>query len=238
MLALLSRLFTLAERWEWRTAGSNPCRLIERFSEVSRERFLKLDELTAIGDAMTALSAKEEITRNTVVAIQLLLLTGARLNEVLSAEWSWVDLEKGVIALPDSKTGKKPLFLGDAAVAVLQKQRHRNREINSPFVLPGRHRGKHMINLSKPWRLICKTAGLSNVRLHDLRHTAASVAVGQGASLALIGRLLGHSQAQTTQRYAHVDIDPALAVANSIGNAIGGAIGAGRRSVGTEEPPL
>ena len=82
-----------------------------------------------------------------------------------------------------------------------------------------------MINLRKPWTRVCEHAGIEGVRLHDLRHTAASIAVGQGASLPVIGRLLGHSQAQTTLRYAHVDADPALIAANQIGDAVDKAMG-------------
>ena len=224
MLALLSRLFSLAERWDWRAQGTNPCKHIDRFPEESRERFLKLEELTAIGSAMEQLQSEGKITGNVVAAIQLLLLTGARLNEVLTAKWEWVDFDKGIIALPDSKTGKKPLFLSAASLAILKRLLANRIDPENPFILPGRHRKKPLNNLSKPWYLILKTAGIPGVRLHDLRHTAASVAVGQGASLALIGRLLGHSQTQTTHRYAHVDIDPAIGVANAIGDAISGAI--------------
>ena len=92
------------------------------------------------------------------------------------------------------------------------------------FVFPGAKADKAIVNLSKPWKLICEEAELENLRIHDLRHTAASIAVGQGVALPIIGRLLGHTQTQTTARYAHVDADPALKAANAIGQAIGAAI--------------
>jgi integrase len=120
-------------------------------------------------------------------------------------------MERFTIDLPDSKTGKKPIYLSAAAIALLDEQRDATRDPDSPFILPGRTKGKPLNNLSKPWARVCERIGLTGVRLHDLRHTAASVAVGTGATLPLIGKLLGHRQAQTTQRYAHVDADPAPA---------------------------
>jgi len=95
----------------------------------------------------------------------------------------------------------------------------------SPFIIWGRSADRPLVNLAKPWKHICEMAELEGVRLHDLRHTAASIAVGQGVSLPIIGRLLGHSQASTTQRYAHVDADPALAAVDRLGEMIGGAMG-------------
>jgi integrase len=97
----------------------------------------------------------------------------------------------------------------------------------SVFIIKGRLHGKPLVNMAKPWKGLCQAAELEGVRIHDLRHTAASIGVAQGLSLPIIGRLLGHSQPQTTSRYAHVDTDPALIAANTIGKAIGEAM-AGR----------
>ena len=157
-------------------------------------------------------------------AITLLLLTGARKNEILTCKWAWVSLDTQSIALPDSKTGRKTLYLSDHAVRLLQSQKEHSRDPESKYVFPGRRKGQCLVNISKPWDRVCKRANLENVRIHDLRHTAASVAVGEGVSLPIIGRLLGHSQPQTTARYAHVDSDPAVFAANSIGNVIGAAL--------------
>lgn len=222
VLALLSRLMTLAEVWEHRPAGSNPCRHVERFSEKPRSRYLSRDELVKLGEALQLSVVEGEITQGAANAVRLLLFTGARLTEVLSLEWSWVDYERNLIALPDSKSGAKPIFLNDAAVAVLKEQAENS--CSGKFVFPGDGKLGRMVNLRKPWTKLCARAGLDGVRLHDLRHTVASVAVGQGASLPVIGRLLGHSQAQTTQRYAHVDADPALVAANAVGQAISSAL--------------
>jgi integrase len=218
VLALLSRLMTLCEVWELRPSGSNPCRHVQKFKETARTRFLSPLELERLGVAMRELVASRDLSPSAANAIRLLLLTGARLNEVLSARWQWVDFERHLLALPDSKTGAKPVYLSDAALDVLGNQRSNSG--SSQFIFPGAGAEGRMINLRKPWSRVCERADLDKVRLHDLRHTAASVAVAQGASLPVIGRLLGHSQAQTTNRYAHVDTDPALRAANAIGGAM------------------
>jgi integrase len=139
---------------------------------------------------------------------------------MLSARWQWVDWDRRVINLPDSKTGAKPIYLSDAALGVLRTLNHRQDRGTSDYIIKGRHYGKPLINLTKPWHRVCAEADLSGVRLHDLRHTAASIGVGTGIALPIVGRLLGHSQPQTTQRYAHVDSDPALVAANRIGDVI------------------
>lgn len=218
VLALLSRLMNLSEVWELRPSGSNPCRQVQKFKETPRTRFLSYPELERLGVAMRELVALALLSPSAANAVRLLLLTGARLNEVLSSKWEWLDIDRRLIALPDSKTGAKSIYLSNAAWMVLNDQKAIAGA--SPFIFPGTGVGGRMINLRQPWGKICDRAGLQQVRLHDLRHTAASVAVGQGASLPVIGKLLGHSQAQTTQRYAHVDADPALRAANAIGEAM------------------
>ena len=222
-LALLSRLFNLAEAWGWREPGSNPCRLVEKFKEEARSRYLSAGEIERLGRALERLTATGALLPQAAAAIRLLLLTGARLGEILGARWDWVNSERRLITLPDSKTGKKTIFLSEASRAILAGLEARGD--GSPFLIPGRVSGRPLNNLSKSWRRVLKVADLEGVRLHDLRHTAASIAVGRGATLPLIGRLLGHSQAQTTNRYAHVDADPAIALANDIGRAIGSSLG-------------
>jgi integrase len=221
VLALLSRLMSLAETWDWRAQGTNPCKHIERFPEQARTRFLSVEELRRLGTAIEQLLSEQTILPTAANAVELLLLTGARLNEVLGARWEWVNWEAGVLSLPDSKTGAKPVFLSNVAFDVLRRQKQESGESSYVFSSPLTNRP--LVNLRKSWVRICERAGLENVRLHDLRHTAASIAVGRGASLPVIGRLLGHSQAQTTLRYAHVDTDPTLAAANEIGDVVSGA---------------
>ena len=222
-LALLSKLMNLSEKWEYRPPGSNPCRHTERFREKPRERYLSEDELSRLGSGLERMVQEKTLSSDCAAAIRLLLFTGARLSEILTLEWDWIDIDRKVIALPDSKTGAKPIFLNRLAVAVLKEQS--STSSGQKFVFPGPGAKGHMVNLRKPWQRVCEAIGIEGVRLHDLRHTVASVAVGQGTSLPLIGRLLGHSQAQTTQRYAHVDAIPAIIASEAVADAIGKSMG-------------
>ncbi len=140
-----------------------------------------------------------------IAAIRLLVLTGARLSEIRSLRWDEVDLERRAIRLRDSKTGEKTIHLSEAAVEVLEAL---PRLPDNPHVICGNRKGACLVNLQKPWRRIRAMAGLPDVRLHDLRHSFASVAAAQGLSLPMIGALLGHSQPATTARYAHLADDP------------------------------
>ena len=222
VLALLSRLMSLAEAWEWRTQGTNPCQYIERFAEKARKRYLSVEELGRIGLALRELTQEALILPTAAHAIELLLLTGARLNEILSAEWNWIEWQLGTLNLPDSKTGAKTVYLSTAAIDVLERQQDLRGD--SRFIFPSRSGEKHFVNLRKSWVRVCERSNVQDARLHDLRHTAASIAVGQGTSLAIVGKLLGHTQTQTTLRYAHVDIDPALRAVNEMGTAITNAL--------------
>ena len=132
-------------------------------------------------------------------------------------KWEFVNWERGTLDLPDSKTGKKTIYLNEAAINILNSI---IRQKNNPYVICGAKDGQHLINLQKPWRRIRKAANLDDVRLHDLRHTFASVAVMGGMSLPMIGALLGHSKPSTTARYAHLAADPMKEAAEQIGKKI------------------
>jgi integrase len=217
-------MFNVAEDWGLRPENSNPCRRIKKFKETPRERFLSPDELKRLGEALADADAKGESPYVTA-AIRLLLFTGARLNEILSLEWSHVDLKANLLRLPDSKTGAKTIALPAPAVEILSAL---PKQEGNPHVICGARDGAHLINLQKPWRRIRKAAGLEDVRLHDLRHSFASVAVAGGMSLPLIGSLLGHSQPATTQRYAHLADDPRRAAADAVASTIAASMtGAG-----------
>lgn len=223
-IAVLSKMFNLAERWGILPDGSNPCRHVEKYQENARDRFLNAEELERLGEALReGLSAQLE-TPYMVAAIQLLLLTGARVSEILGAQWEWVDWNSRVIRLPDSKTGAKPIYLGETAIKVLELLHNLPKAKTNPYIIAGNLKDKPLSDLRHPWHRIRERAGLDDVRLHDLRHTAASIGVSQGMNLPVIGRLLGHSQASTTQRYAHVDMDPALDAANKIGTVVSSAL--------------
>ncbi len=190
--ALLSKALNLAEVWGWRPDGSNPVRHIKRFKESDgAERFLSLAELRALGEALRTYEA-DGGSPYAAAAIRLLALIGARKSEVLSLRWDWVDFEGARLNLPDSKTGKKAIPLNAPALAVLATL---PRIAGNPHVFPGSTAGGHIVDLKWPWMLVRKGAGLGNVRLHDLRHSFASLGAGSGMGLPIIGALLGHISA-------------------------------------------
>jgi integrase len=156
-----------------------------------------------------------------VSALRLLILTGARLREILHAKWEQVDVERGLIFLADSKTGKKPLYLSAAAQKVLADL---PRIQGNPHVIAGAKAGAPRSDLKKPWAAVSRAAGLEGVRLHDLRHSFASFGAGASLGLPIIGKLLGHSQPATTARYAHLDADPMHRAVDTIGSTISAAM--------------
>jgi integrase len=173
-----------------------------------------------------------------LAAIRLLMFTGARLNEILQMQWGQVDKVRGVIRIPQhktsGKTGAKELPLNSAALAVLESlEKLPTRKLGGPWVIQGHKHGEHLVNLQKPWDRIRSAAGLASkgevnikdVRLHDLRHTFASIGVGAGISLHQVGDLLGHAQESTTFRYAHLDTDPRLQASEKISAMIAVALG-------------
>ena len=217
VLAVLSKMFSLAEAWGDRADGSNPCRHVEKFTEQRRERFSSAEELGRLGDALAGYPGSPYVA----ALVKLLVFTGARLGESLTLEWAWIDFGRGETRLPDSKTGAKTLHLPPPALAVLSGL---PRVEGNPFVIVGDRSGRHLVNAEKPWRGIRATAGLNDVRLHILRHAFASVAAASGMGLPIIGKMLGHSQVQTTQRYAHLAADPVKAAAAVVAGKIADAM--------------
>ena len=225
--SLLSKMMNLAEAWGWRPDGSNPVRHIKPFKESDGvERFLSPAEMQALGDALRSYEADGGSPFATA-AIRLLALTGARRSEVLSLRWDWVDFDGARLNLPDSKTGKKVIPLNAAALAVLAAL---PRVEGNPHVFPGRTESGHIVDLKKPWLQVRKRAELTDVRLHDLRHSFASLGAGSGMGLPVIGALLGHREARTTARYAHLSDDPLRAASDAIGRQIAAALGGGTGS--------
>ena len=149
-------------------------------------------------------------------------MTGCRLNEILKLEWSQVDLERGFLRLPDSKTGKKDVILGAPALKVLADI---PRVKGNPYVIVGEANGKPRSDLKRPWRRIIAHAGLSGLRLHDLRHSFASMGAASGMGLPIVGKLLGHASPSTTARYAHLADDPLRRASDSISGSIAAAMG-------------
>jgi integrase len=218
VLALLSKMFNLAERWELRPRGENPCRFMDRFPEKRRERFLSSAEIARLGAVLDEVEAQEPFV---VLAIRLILLTGARRDEILTLRWSEVDFERSVLRLADSKTGAKMIPLGPIVLALLAKA---PRVEDNPYVIPGRRPGARFVGIHRPWARIREKAELEDVRIHDLRHSFASIGAAAGLGLPVLGAILGHSHPATTARYAHLADDPRRAAAARISNEIAAAL--------------
>jgi integrase len=216
-LEIISKMFNLAEMWGLRPDGSNPRRHIRKYVEEKRERFLSAAELRRLGHVLDEIEAERIEMPSAVAAVRLLLLTGCRLNEIMRLRWEHVDLPGAMLRLPDSKTGAKTVQMGRAAVEQLGRIR---RVPFNPHVIAGTQPGKPLSDLQPFWQRVRARSGLKDCRLHDLRHTFASVAVASGQALPMIGKLLGHSQVQTTARYAHLGGDPVAAAANDVSDAI------------------
>lgn len=202
-LALLSKMFELSIRWELRT--DNPARGVEKFYEEKRQRWLSDEELERLLKALS--EHPNQVAAN---AIRFQLLTGARIGEVLSAKWGDFDLSRGVWTKPSHHTKQKRtehLPLSRAAVSLLSEMSATSCT-SEPHLFPGRKPGKHYKDLKAFWRSVTTAAKLPGYRIHDNRHTHASHLVSSGLSLPIVGRLLGHTNPSTTQRYAHLADEP------------------------------
>jgi integrase len=241
VVALLSHMFNYAMEKGVRPEGPNPCQRIKRYAEKSQERFLSIDELGRLGAALDECETlgvpwepdpakkvkhapKPENRRATIdqfaaAAFRLLLFTGARFREILRLRWEHVDFDRGLLLLPDSKTGKKTIVLNAPALLVLN-----GLDRVGECVIAGAKLDKPRADLKRPWNLIRRVANLDGLRIHDIRHTYASFGAGGGLGLPIIGKLLGHSQAATTARYAHLDSDPLKRASETIAGRIAAAM--------------
>lgn len=218
-VGLLGGIFTFAQ--ERGFVEVNPVRGLKRYKDNRRERFLSAAELGKLGDLLSA-QEKDGSDPRHVAIIRLLLLTGARKNEIARLRWSEVDLEKGLLRLKDSKTGPKVIRLGAAATSLLGGVP----KAHATWVFPDRrHANRPTSNLDWAWVRIRTKAELSDVRIHDLRHSFASMGVAGGEGLVLIGKLLGHEHVATTNRYAHLSDDPLQAAADRISGRVAEALG-------------
>lgn len=200
-LSVISKLLNWAHQSGLRSDATNPVLGIKRFKENKKERHLSLNEFKTLGDLLARLEADNAESPYVIAALRLYIFTGARRSEILELKWNHVDLDAGMLSLPDSKTGRKTVHLNAAAIDLLENV---PRLSGNPYVIVGKKPGTHMVNISKPWGRIRKLVNMEDVRLHDLRHSFASVIASSGGSLVMIGKLLGHTQAQTTARYAHL----------------------------------
>lgn len=214
-LALLSKMFELSIRWGLRP--DNPVRGVEKFNEEKRQRWLSDQELQRLLQALS--NHPNQVAAN---AIRLQLLTGARIGEVLSATWLDFDLDRGVWTKPSHHTKQKRtehLPLSNAACVLLLKMKG-SASGSSPFLFPGRNPEQPYKDLKAFWKSVTKSAGLTDYRIHDNRHTHASHLVSSGLSLPIVGRLLGHTNPATTQRYAHLADDPLREAAEIMGRKL------------------
>jgi integrase len=214
VLALISSMFTKAAEWKWR--ADNPAKGIQRFHEDRRERWLSADELRAFTEALDAYH-----DQNAANALRLLLLTGSREGEVLKADWTQFDLARGVWEKPSHHTKQKRIEFVPLSGPALELLRAAKPKDATGPLFPGADGNAARVTLRRPWVQACKAAGLAEaitlkgkrrtitrykpiVRIHDLRHSYASHLVSDGVSLQIVGKLLGHTQPQTTARYAHL----------------------------------
>ena len=214
-LSLLSKLFKLAVQWGY--LEKNPCQGIAKFKENNqRHRYLSEDELRRMFAAM-----ESEPNQVIVAALKFLLLTGIRKEEGLQAKWEHVDLERGSLFLPETKSGRsRYVVLNPEALAILRAQ---TPIPGNPYVFPGRVQGQPLNNPIKGFKRILAAAGIENLRIHDLRHSFASLAVNAGATLYDVQHLLGHASPQTTQRYAHLTDERLRQVSGAVGQVVGQA---------------
>ena len=210
---ILRAMMFRAEEWGLRERGSNPCLGIAKNPRKQVARFLDTDELSRLG---RALDANEARWPEAVAAIRLLALTGCRRSEVLDLRWR--DIGEDAINLADSKTGPRAVPLGEAARALVEALPGPGKP--EVFLFPSFAHGKGYYRLRDCWRVVCEDAKLGRLRLHDLRHTAASQAVMAGESLPLVGKLLGHRRHRTTASYAHLDDAHLVEAAEKVGAVI------------------
>jgi integrase len=225
ILAVASKMFSLSlvplagETLPWRNAAAgNPCKGVERNHEEAKERFFSQSELTAISDALAKYRGPA------ADCVRLTMLTGCRPVEAIKAQWEEFDKEPGFWVKPSSHLKQRKVHklpLNPAAIELIERLRKRRKD--NKWVFRGDKPGGHLTSLWRVWHFVRKETGLgSSARLYDLRHTFASVGAGGGLSLPIIGRLLGHTQPRTTQRYAHLADDPLREATEKIGRVITG----------------
>jgi integrase len=236
-----------------RLIPANPAKGVKLFKSEKKERFLTDREVFALADGLAAMEDEHAINPVMAAAVRLLMLTGCRKNEILSLRWPWVDFDRACLRLPDSKTGAKVVPLGAPALSILA-----DLERKSQYVFPAAYGNGHVIGLQKAWASLRARAtalarqraaeagepldrapNLTDVRLHDLRHSFASFAVADGAALYIVGKVLGHKQSRTTEIYAHLHDDPLRAVAERTASKIADAMRINEeRRKGAEVVPL
>jgi integrase len=222
-ITLCSSMFSRAEDWGWIPLRSNPCYRMRRYKERKMERFLSPVERARLESVLVAAEkatkgAPEYLGPGNVLAVRLLALTGCRKSEISNLRWSHVDLEHAELRLPDTKTGLSLRPLTPQAVALLRALRAQA-PVGQGLVCVS-ETGERLHGVGRAWLAIRRRAGLDDVRLHDLRHSAASDALAAGVPLAMVGAMLGHKSPATTARYAHLADEHRKRAATMMGDAI------------------
>jgi integrase len=236
ILAVCSKAFSLAELWEMRPEGSNPCRKIERYPERHRERFLTAEELGRLGatlrraetEGLPWKSGGRTLYRRVVTgAIELLLYTGCRLSEVLDLRWERVDFGAGMITLPETKSGRPQLVTMNAPARQVLKVLAEATTVRSEWVLPSVSNPKQAISkagIEAAWHKIRIAAQIEDVRMHDLRHTVGTYAGQTGANAFLVRDLLRHKNLAMTGRYVNRADSPVRTLSDQVGERIAAAM--------------
>ena len=227
-LEVLSKAMELAEEWGWRPVGSNPCTGIKANPETKRRRYMSTDELTRLRAKLDEWEQAAPLQiRWRFCQLIRLLLTGARLNEIMQARWDWVDWDRRVLVVPPHghKSGhasgeQRSINLSDRAVEILLAL-FDAQERPSQWVIQGSTLGKHLVDYRKPWLALLREASICDLRVHDLRHTFASYSLSGGQTLGTVGQLLGHRSTQTTTRYAHLIDDAARRAVEQVSDDLG-----------------
>jgi integrase len=217
-VGLLGGIFSFAVKQELRP--DNPVRGVERYRDGKGERFLSSNELNTLGEALRN-AEHAGANKSALAIIRLLSFTGARKSEITGLSWSEVDFDRSCLRLADSKTGAKVIPLGPPALEILS---HIERVEGSLLVFPAESGTNSFQGTEKVWRKVRKAASLSDLRIHDLRHSFASAGLMAGDNLAIIGKLLGHADVKTTSRYAHLADDPVKQAADRISTSIAAAM--------------
>lgn len=228
VLSLLSKMFSLAEKWGYRKDNTNPCKHVQKYKETKRKRFLNADELSRLGKVLSDIEKDKSEPPQAVAAIRMLIFSGCRLSEILTLKWAYINWDLDALFLPESKTGAKTVPLNGPARLILENQPVIE---GNDYVFSGHRNGQHLVGLGHIWQRIREKAGIPDVRIHDLRHSYASVGAAAGLGLPQIGALLGHTQASTTQRYAHLSTGTLKAASEMISGKIDEAMKAEPRKV-------
>ena len=211
--SILSKAFSLAELWGYRPKNSNPCRGIQKYPEKKKERFLTDEELKNLDEVLRMQELLRVSSSYSLAAIRMLMYTGCRLSEILTLKWQDVFLKEGYLHLRESKTGEKTIPLNESARKILSNLKE---EKGNPHVFVGEKAGSCLTTLKTAWNKVRRLANLEDVRLHDLRHTFASLAIKQGVDLYTVSKLLGHKDIHTTTRYAHLEMKHLIKATNVV----------------------